>query len=176
MCFVTAEHPEKHWALCLSLCLCSFYALCLSGAHRHIPSSSRTLNPGRGARKRRKRSIWRAHGNTVSLCAWGLLSTHLFYQILHFSLIRSSLFHTKQTHTRSLAQSDTFEVSVQRSSVRKQIRQSVNCSAKSPQPVSVLKNQFFRVVSAFQTRIWHSHFSMVISVTVILIWSLKGIF
>lgn len=73
--FVTAASPEKSQGLklCLSLYLFSSCAFCLSGAHRRIPSSSRTSNPGRGAKKRQRRSIWRAHGNTVSHCACCLM-------------------------------------------------------------------------------------------------------
>lgn len=64
-----------------------------------------------------------------------LLISPLFYYLLHSSLILSSRFHTKQIHTHSFTQSDTCEVLVQRSSVRRaQNEQPVNCSAKSPQP------------------------------------------
>lgn len=121
----------------VSLCLFSSCALCLSGAHRCIPSSSRTSNPGRGAKKRQRRSIWRAHGNTVSHCACCLLyhtdpavcvatafpQLHAPPPLLIALLLPSVLFPdplitlSHQTDTHSFAQSVTCEVLVQRFSV-----------------------------------------------------------
>jgi len=151
---VTAESPEKGQALTLvSHHVCLVLEHCVSVVHTDaFPHPPEPQTPAEGE-KGNEGGISEEHTVTRSpsapavyctiltlLFEW-LLPSHsstppLFY-LLHSSLILSPLFHTKQMHTHSLTQSDTCEVLVQWSSVRREQNElAVNCSAKPPQSAS----------------------------------------